>query len=380
MLTRNGIEFAVASVALAIAGAVLDFSELVVLAVAIGLAVALAGLWLLARPRVDIRRTVPHRVAEGEPAFGVVHVVNTGRRRCPPLVATEHLSTGAQPVPVPSLAAGEEHHARYPLPTARRGRYDVGPMRTSHTDPFRLVSQAAEAVPATTLYVRPRIHRVPCLPTGRTQETEGRTSAAAPTGGVAFHSLRPYEPGDDVRLVHWRSTARLGTLMVRHTVVTHQPRLLVVLDTSAEPYDDESFEDAVRVTASLVAAGADQRFPVRLRTSGGLNARVDVDGRGLEELMDALATIERGDDDPGLDALATMVRRREPGLSLGVVTGLPAVERAEVVGRVRRRFDMVSLVQLGERLERPPIRLTGVLSVGADTSAGFVRAWTARVR
>lgn len=379
MVTRNGLEVAAAGVVLLAAGAWLDVTELVALGVTLLLALLLAALWLCARPRVEVERTVPHRVEEGERAQATVRITNTGRRRSPPMIATEPLATGAHTILVPTLAAGAQHVEAYELPTARRGRYDIGPLRTSHTDPFRLVGLAAEAGGVSTLFVRPRVHRIGSLPTGRTQETEGRTSAAAPSGGVAFHSLRPYEPGDDVRLVHWRSTARVGTLMVRHTVVTHQPRLLIVLDTSPEPYDDASFEDAVRVAASLVAAGADQRFPLQLRTTGGLSRRVTVDGKGLDELMDTLAIVERQEHDPGLHAFASMVLRREPGLSAGVVTGMPGVDKAETVGRVRRRFDMVSLIQLGERFGRPGMRLNGVLSVAADTTDDFVRTWKAKV-
>jgi hypothetical protein len=167
--------------------------------------------------------------------------------------------------------------------------------------------------------------------------------------------------------------------MVRHTVVTNEPRLLIVLDTSSQPYDDESFEDAVRVTASLIAAGADKRYPTDFRTTGGVVGAVDPVGTGLSDVMDKLAAVQPTEADPGLKALLSVAPPRNRGVSLGVVTGQPAVEQARTVGLVRGRFDMATLIQMGERLERPPLSVSGVLSVNANTSAEWARIWKVRI-
>ena len=325
------------------------------------------------------RELVPARVSEGDGAAGVLTISNVASRRCPPVLAVEAFAGGSVSVPVPALAAGETHTLGYRLPADRRGRYAVGPLEIGHADPLQLVTSTRSYGAEATLWVHPRIHRVAPLPTGRAQDLEGPTSAGAPRGGIAFHSLREYEPGDDLRMIHWRSTARTGTLMVKHTVITNEPRLLLVLDTSADVYQGDSFEDAVRVIASLLVAGVDQRYPTELRTTSGVAVSIDPVGHGRNEALDQLAAVRPGPD-AGLAEIIRLVGRREHGVSLGAVTGQPTRENALVVGRVRSRFDMATLIQVGERFDRPPLDVPGVLGFNVATSADFARIWAASRR
>jgi uncharacterized protein (DUF58 family) len=380
MLTRNGWWFVGLSAACLIAGVALSYRELVMMALALLGCLIVAAVSMRMRPDLDIKRDVsPCRVNEGEGASGVLTVTNAGRRRSAPVEAIETLGPATITVPLPSLAPGATHTASYRLPTNRRGCYVVGPLHLGRSDPLRLirVSQADSA--EVSLWVLPRIHRASPIPTGRSQELEGPTSNSAPRGGIAFHSLREYVPGDDPRLIHWRSTARTGTLMVRHTVITNEPRLLILLDTSRAAYEEESFEDAVRVAASLVAAGADKRYPTDFRTTGGVAGSVDPTGTGLTDVMDKLAAVQPGDADPGLSWLTRMAPPRHRGVSLGVVTGQPPLDEARTVGLVRGRFDMATIVQVGERFERPPLSVSGVLSINANTSAEWARIWKVRI-
>jgi uncharacterized protein (DUF58 family) len=380
VLTKNGWAFVALSALCVGLGLQLNYRELMILGGGFLLCLVFAGLWLALRPRIDVHREIiPSRVEEGDGSAGVIHVENLARRRCPPVVAIEAFAGGTITIPLPGISGGDTFTSSYLLPANRRGCYAVGPLRVAHSDPLRLVDFTQSYGAEATLWVHPRIHRMSPVPTGRTEELEGPTSAGSPRGGIAFHSLREYEPGDDLRLIHWRSTARLDKLMVRHTVITNEPKIMVLLDTSSESYRGDRFEDAVRIAASLVIACVDHRYPTELRTTGGLRGSIDPTGAGLHDVMDKLASVAATADDPGLPELIKLAAKREQGVSLGVVTGQPARDRAQAVGRVRGRYQMVTCVQLAEEGLGGPLTIPGALCVSADTSDELAVVWKRRI-
>jgi uncharacterized protein (DUF58 family) len=380
MLTRTGWAFAAVAAVSLVVGLTLSYRELVMVGLAMVCCLLFAIAWLLLRPAVEVTRAViPDRVTEGEGAAGVLTVRNTAGRRSPPMLALEAFAGDFLELPLPSLAPGMSYTGNYLLPASRRGCYSVGPLQISHSDPLRLMVSTQSLGNEVILFVHPRIHHMSPVPTGHSQDLEGPTSASAPRGGIAFHSLREYEPGDDLRLIHWRSSARLDKLMVRHTVITNEPNILVLLDTSEEPYEEDSFEDAVRVAASLVVACVDRRFPTEFRTTGGVSGHIDPTGAGLTDVLDKMSAIGTRPDDPGLPSLLKTAARRSQGVSMAAVSGQVDPQKAQVVGAVRGRYQMSTFVQVGERFGRPGLSIPGVLCMSADTSEGVARLWRTRV-
>lgn len=379
MLTRSGRTLIGLSAVLALAGLALGYTELLVLAIACALVVAAAAIWVLSRPKLSAERVIqPVRVIEGQPASAELTVVNEARRRSPAMVALEQFGTSAVEVAIPSLEPGGVHRKPYRLPTERRGVFNVGPLMVSRSDPFSIMQTGQDQRSIERLWVHPATHLVTPFPSGRARDLEGPTSGEAPEGGIAFHALREYVVGDDLRLVHWRSSARAGSLLVRHNVDTNQPRTLVVLDTRADIYADDSFEHAVRVAASIVLASTQNHFPVSISTTCGTTMSADRGGQP-EAIFDMLAALEV-DGEASLQKVARFVGEDSRGFSLAVVTGQASATDLAAIGPLRTRFDTVTIGRIGAGGRGSAHQLPGALLINASTSADFCQAWNRRVR
>ncbi|MFI6480709.1 DUF58 domain-containing protein [Nonomuraea sp. NPDC050663] len=341
MLTPLGWGTLAASALLYTLAAALGYPELSVLATGGLLALAGALVWSAPRPRLEVRREVtPLKVPRGEAAVAVLHVRNVGRFALSGLRAHDRFGDVEHGVDLPRLPRNTPKVITYPLPTDRRGEIPVGPLRLVRADPFGLTRRVREYGTAATLLVRPRTVALPVAPSGRAHHLEGPTSDNAPAGTVTFHTLREYVVGDDLRHIHWRSSARTGTLMVRQLIDASLPTTTVVLDTRSLQ------ETAVDVAASVALAAARAGFPVRLLTGEGPLAETKTDA---DLVLDRLALVTAGDK-----AVAETVRLARGGGSLVLVTADPA-EAARLAG-VRRRFDRVICVVLGaERVSAPGV-------------------------
>lgn len=379
MLTSHGRTFLVLAVALCALGLVTGYYELLVIGAACVVVGVVAFGWLLFRPQLSAERDIrPNRVIEGSPAQAVLTVTNRSRRRSPQMVVLESFGDSVVPVTVPSLARGASHTRPYALPTERRGVFQVGPMTVSRSDPFQVVRAGQPQRSTETLWVHPATHDVAPFPNGKNRDLEGPTSGEAPQGGIAFHTLRPYVVGDDLRLIHWKSSARTGDLMVRHNVDTFQPRSLVLLDVNAAVHSEDGFEQAVRVVASLMQASIRNKFPVRLRTTAGLVLGSE-SGDRLDRIMDSLAAIEPVPD-ATLASLSRQVASERGGFSLAVVTGQASAKDLSVVGPLRGRFQNITIARLGIGGRSSVYELPGAVLINAGTSADFAQAWNRRIR
>jgi len=227
------------------------------------------------------------------------------------------------------------------------------------------------------LWIHPRVLPLRPLPAGIVLDVEGTLTDAALRGSITFSSLREYEPGDDLRRVHWASTAKTGTLMVRDLRDTSQPRATVALDTRARLWTDATFESATEVAASVLRAGARTGTPAALHITGGGETAARV--TGAQSSLDRLAAVGVGPPADRPDDLLLTLERAPAGGALVVVTGnLPAAD-VTAFGSLRRRFGPVVVVRLVEACAPRISRRRGMVVVDAPTSVSFAGSWSSLV-
>ncbi len=360
-----------------VVGVVADWSAVAVLGAATAALVLACLAFVLRRPRLDLERVVePPRVEKGRPAVVEVRVRNLARRPMPTLAVEQRIGSLVMTASLPRLRRGQWSARTYRLPTSRRGEFEIGPVEALRADPFGLCRQVQRFGHPDRLLVHPRLLELHPLATGASHNLEGPSSDAAPQGTVAFHHLREYVVGDDLRSVHWPSTARAGTLVVRHDVDTAQPYTVVLLDVRPEVYSAETFEEAVDVAASATVAGSAGKAPVQLCTTAG--ARVGGPRwHDPSAAVDFLARVQPSSDG-SLQEQLTRLRRSRGGTALVVVSGrLEATSVAAAAG-LRRRFDRVVLASLVAGTPPPPAG-HGVSVLTAPDADALARVWNTRL-
>lgn len=396
-LTPRGIGLPLASILLVAAGWLFGYVDLALLGAA-GLIATLGSLlWVASRPPLEVRRQLyPSRVARGDPSTGVVQVRNKSRWRGATLVGYDRISSGDQPLPAIRLGPGEETVATYQVPTRRRGIVDVGPLNIARRDPLGLVRVAWPYGGSARVWVHPRVYPLLHVPVGTNRSLDGVVDRVQ-HGSITFHALREYVPGDDLRHVHWRTSAHIGELMVREHVDTSLPRIAVVLDDRPESYAGDGFEDAVDAAGSVITAIVSQGLTVDFHLVSGTFVEGGPD-IGIQPMLDLLAEVQ-----PTVGAVLSSalqrLRHRRRGDTAVLITGGASADPGrpstgkEPIGReadsdldraaaLSEVYPTVVLCVLGgdRRLNGPSGRLPGVVVVAAADAASFATEWNGVAR
>ena len=317
-------------------GAVTPTGWAVIMLVIVGLALAVAFQWVEAlacalagvvalvlaamrvawRPPHVVSIRVPNeRIVAGQTAVGEISVRNERARSVRSGIIELPIGTGTGEFVVPPLGAHETWDEMFLISSRHRGLINVGPARAVRSDALGLLRRVRMWDEPVLLHVHPRTVRVPFDATGFQLDVEGVATGKLSSSDVSFHALRDYEPGDDRRAVHWQSTARLGKLIVRQYEETHRSHHVIVLDTSRDAWDHDTFETAVSVAGSLGLANLRESRPVSLSTTEGwlpsgvamrmLDALSEVKARSFGDLSRRVreAVAQR----PGVSALTLIV-------------------------------------------------------------------------
>jgi uncharacterized protein (DUF58 family) len=376
-----------AAIGLLAGGRLLGLEQLWVLATAALLALLGAVVWTSTRT-VDVHATrhVVRRLQVGVDGRVELTVVSAARgnaagaraRATPLLTLTDAFDGGRRHARflLSPIAPDTTARAAYRVPTERRGRYEIGPLRASVGDPFGLSSRSWRAAGLDEVIVQPRIHDVMPLPEGGGEDLDSDDRRVVGRLDVTgeFLMLREYAPGDDLRRVHWKSTARHQRLMIRQDESRRRAPVIVLLDVRSAAHDRVSFELAVEAVASIVTSLEHDQRRVEVRTTSG--ERLGQAGRRhLASLMDELAVIEPSD-------VARFAPGRARPSAVVAVLGRPRDGDLLVLERLTGRRGMLAVVVTRPEGVQPPAlatRRTVPLAVVVTPERPFPTAWNEAV-
>ncbi len=276
-------------------------------------------------PRVAVGRFItPIQVHDGDRAI-VELALSSSRRLWRVSVADDVEGLGSATFVADHVDEDEPMTARYEVLCRPRGIYKVGPARIVVRDALAFAEAGGTAGKVDRLVVYPGVEDLHGLPVVRGQDPNVNTSQAnfSQTGGEDFFTLREYRQGDDLRRVHWPSSAKRDMLMIRQLEMPWQSRATVLLDIRSEIYpDQEIFELAVRGAASAITHLFGEGFSPTLSTVT-TPAQIVSSAESYTMAMESLATVQ---PQPHIDIEAVVAKVRRSGLAGGalvLVTGVP---------------------------------------------------------
>lgn len=358
VITSLGRTLAVVGVASWLLGSRLGWDELLILAGACLVALLLAVASTIGRLGVDIALDLPStRVEAGDPEGAVAELRVTNRRGRP--IGRTHIDLpfGAGPpmaIDVPPLGAGGTDVQTLGFPTPRRAVIPIGPARAVKGDALGIARREVLSGARVDLYVHPRTMVLPAFSSGWIRDLEGSTTNDRSDADVAFHTLRDYVAGDDPRHIHWRSTAKVGTLMVRQFVETRRSHVGLVLSTDRTDWaDDDEFELGVSAVGSIARTALLEDQEVT-----AVSGARPLPSHSTPILFDALAGLDR--EEGGLP-LRDLVQRSLPFVaeaSVVIVVVGSNVDLRVVRAACEQLSSQVAVVALRPRTDAPVRRRT----------------------
>ncbi|MFB7412160.1 MULTISPECIES: DUF58 domain-containing protein [unclassified Streptomyces] len=354
-LTTRGRSFLAAGVAAAACAYVLGQADLL----RVGLLLAtlpLICVLVLHRTRYRVaasRRLTPQRVEAGSEARVQLRMENISKLPTGLLMLQDHVPYMLGPRPrfvLDRVEAGGRREVSYRVRSDLRGRFPLGPLQLRLNDPFGMCELTRSFHAYDTLTVVPRTEALP--PVKLVGEASGHGDGHQRSLALAGDDdiiPRAYRHGDDLRRVHWRSTARYGELMVRREEQPQRARCTVLLDTRRIAYQgsgpDSAFEWAVSGAASALVHMLERGYAVRLVTDTGTS----VPGEGAEGfagsaqdsaetaglMMDTLAVVDHSEGG-SLSRASDLLRGGGEGLLIAFVGDLDE-EQAALTARMRNR-------------------------------------------
>jgi len=338
-LTTRGRAFLAAGITAAVCAFLLGQSSLTRIGVLLAVLPLLTA-YLVGRSRYRlslVRRVSPQLVTAGQSSTVRLTLANEGLTPAGVMLLEDQVPyvLGTRPRFVVEVSRmGWERNLEYVVRSDVRGRFEIGPMTVRVADPFGLVELGRTFHTTVSLTVTPRTEPLPVLPLSGawTGSGDNRPRAFA-TGSAEDVTVREYRHGDDLRRVHWRSSARVGELMVRREEQPWQSRATLFLDNRLEAHRGQgaasSLEAAVSAAASVAIHLSQRGFVVRLVTADGEDPSTVWHDRASSQntapLLEALSVVE-GSRRTHLD-MGWLSEGSQTGLLVGVLGQLDTIDQ-----------------------------------------------------
>ena len=333
----------------------------------------------LGTPSITVTRQLqPNLVHEGDQAGVTVHITNFGRRPLRNVVLEDTVSNlGSARFAIGRLAPGQTVTATYQILCRPRGIYVVGPASITVQDPLRMASASYATEEGDRLIVYPAIEDLEGLPVVR--GLDPTVHAARPEfshqGGEDFFTLREYQVGDDLRRVHWPSSAKRDKLMIRQLETPWQSRGLVMFDPRESSYESAiAFEKGVRGAASVTRHLMKLGFSADLWAGG--QPVLGTDSSPYTKAMEVLAGVTPTSD-LDIRSAALLLRRRARGGALVLISGVPDQELLAAQRLLSRDYGRTLLLTISETTSTSTVQFqrAGAITISIGPHDAWAPAW-----
>ena len=383
MPTLRGWAFSGAGLALIVLWYALGDIELLLVALFLVIAQVFAlALVRARRSQLEVnRRLGSATVHDGDTTSVTLLIENQSKRAIGNISIEDDVNQlGVASFEVARLRKGESTTATYRVTCRPRGVYRVGPTMVSISDPLGLAETRGPIGPVDRIVVYPALEELTGFPIVRGQDPAMQASRPEHSrrGGEDFYTLREYQRGDDLRRVHWPSSAKTDELMIRQLETPWQSRALVLLDVRDGSYESrEAFEKAVSGAATIVTHLVGSGFDADL-WAGDADP---IDASRYGSAMERLALVQP-DSAIDIQAVATRIRQKGGGGALVIITGVADRSLLSVQRLLSRDYPTTVLMTVSSSTSQTLLGFHrfGVATVSIEPDQPWAPAWVTTMR
>jgi uncharacterized protein (DUF58 family) len=278
-----------------------------------------------------------------------------------------------------TLAPWERVTRRFHVTADRRGVFVIGPVSLSVGDLVAGRAAGEERPDSKTFLVRPRTVAAPGLERPERWGGGERVRTGLTEDPARFAGIRPYAPGDPLKRIHHRASARIGRPVTKRFEPSRDREVLIALDVQTEhgpawdvTFDEEAVESLYVVAASLARSLAAERAAFGIAAAGysGAETRlahipISAAPGQAERVLDLLARLSGHASAPFERLLMFVQRTARPGTTVIVLTARDPAPFAGHLRRIERAGSLVLVVACGRR-------------AGADVGSARIAGFAAR--